>query len=207
MWQGLKQIFKSYFVTGLLVLVPLFVSVRIFTWVIRSTDEMLATAQWMPYYVPGLGLLLALAIILIAGFIGRNVVGRYLFNSTGEIINHIPFVGTIYSSTRQLMETVLGGSTKNKFGRVVLVEYPHPGAQTIAFVTSESVPQEVAHFFSEPHLSVYIPTTPNPISGFYLYVPVAKARQVSMSVEEAFKLVVSLGLVPPKHVITGPGVS
>jgi len=204
MWQGLKQIFKSYFVTGLLVLVPLFVSVRIVTWVIRTTDEMVATSAWMPFYIPGLGLVFAIVVILLAGFIGRNVVGRYLFNSTGEILNRIPVVGAIYSSTRQLMETVLGGSQKNKFGRVVLVEYPHPGSQTIAFVTSETVPQEILGFFPEPFLSVYVPTTPNPISGFYLYVPASKAKQVPMSVEEAFKLVVSLGLVPPRH---GPSLS
>jgi uncharacterized membrane protein len=186
MWQTIKSLFKSYFVAGLLVLVPLVVSVWVLRAVISSTDEMLDTSSWLGFNIPGLGLVTSIVIILVAGFIGRNVVGKYLFSSTGEILSRLPLVGTIYSSTRQMMETLVGGSHK-KFGRVVLIDYPSSSSKTIAFVTSEEVPKEVSSKLKENHLTVFVPTTPNPISGFYLYVPSSQAVTVDLTVDEAFK--------------------
>ena len=198
MWESLKSVFTKYFLAGLLVLVPISVSLWIIVWIVTATDELVATNQWLPFPIPGLGLLITVVVILLAGFVGKNVVGRYLFSSAGSIVNHIPVIGTIYTSASQMMETMLGGSPK-KFGRVVLIEFPHPGCQTIAFVTSENIPEEAADHLSEPHVSVFLPTTPSPVNGFYLLIPKSKVKNLDLKVDDAFKLIVSLGLVAPKH--------
>ncbi len=197
MLNAIKNFFKLYFIAGLLVLGPLVISVWLVKFIVQSTDEALLTSQWLPFPIPGLGVVAAMAIILIAGFLGRNVLGRWIFAGTGEVFAHIPVIGTIYSSSKQVFESLLGDHHKN-FGRVVLIQYPHPGTYTLAFVTSENVPTKVQKLVAEKLISVYVPTTPNPTSGFYLYVPQAQAKPTDMRVEEAFKVIVSLGMVKQK---------
>jgi uncharacterized membrane protein len=192
MISGLKRIFKSYFLTGLLVLGPLVISGFIIKVIIETTDNILVTDKWLP--IPGLGILAALVIILFAGFLGKNVLGKYLFTGAGDILIKIPIIGAIYSSSKQVFEAILGGQQK-KFGRVVLINYPHEHSWTLAFVTSETVPTEVQKLVSDPLLSVYVPTTPNPTSGFYMYIPKSKAFETDMEVDDAFKTILSLGLV------------
>jgi uncharacterized membrane protein len=192
MVNGLKRIFKSYFLTGLLVLGPLVISGFIVKVIIETTDNILVTDKWLP--IPGLGILAALVIILFAGFLGKKVLGKYLFTGAGDILIKIPIIGAIYSSSKQVFEAILGGQQK-KFGRVVLINYPHEKSWTLAFVTAEEVPSEVQKLVSEPLLSVYVPTTPNPTSGFYMYIPKSKALETHMEVDDAFKTILSLGLV------------
>jgi uncharacterized membrane protein len=192
MLSGLKRIFKSYFLTGLLVLGPLVISGLIVKVIIETTDNILVTDKWLP--IPGLGIVAAFIIILIAGFLGKNVLGKYLFSGAGDVLIKIPIVGAIYSSSKQVFEAILGGQQK-KFGRVVLINYPHEKSWALAFVTSETVPHEVQKLVPEPLLSVYVPTTPNPTSGFYMYIPCSKALETHMEVDDAFKTIVSLGLV------------
>jgi uncharacterized membrane protein len=201
MFQALKNIFKAYFLTGLLVLGPLAISYYVIKLIVDAADSTLATSKWAPINVPGFGLLIAIVIILFSGFLGKNVLGRYLFVGAGDVIRKIPVVGSIYSSTKQVFETLFD-SEKRTFGRVVLVNYPHLESWSLAFVTSEEPPNKIENLFPEKVLSVYIPTTPNPTSGFYIFVPVSKTRPTSLTVDEAFKIIVSLGLVhlPPSSV-------
>lgn len=191
----LKRIFRTYFLTGLLVLGPLVISGYIIKIIIETTDNILVTDRWLP--IPGLGFLIAIAIILLAGFLGKNVLGKYLFSGAGDLMIRIPVVGTIYSSTKQVFETLLGGQNK-QFGRVVLINYPHAESWTLAFVTAENAPAEVQKLVKDPLLSVYVPTTPNPTSGFYMYIPKSKALATQINVDSAFKIIVSLGLVHAK---------
>ena len=192
MLASIKRIFRIYFLTGLLVLGPLVISGYIIKVIIETTDNILVTDRWLP--IPGLGVLIAVGIILLAGFLGKNVLGRYLFAGAGDVMVRIPIIGTIYSSTKQVFETLFGGTNK-QFGRVVLINYPHQESWTLAFVTAENAPSEVQKLIKEPLLSVYVPTTPNPTSGFYMYIPKSKALATQMNVDEAFKVIVSLGLV------------
>jgi uncharacterized membrane protein len=191
--KGLKTIFRVYFLTGLLVLGPLLISILIVKAVVEGTDNALQTARWLPVNVPGLGIIAAILIIFLAGFLGKNVFGKYIFSGAGELLERLPVIGSIYSSTKQVFETLLGDQNKN-FGRVVLINYPSEVSWTLAFVTAESAPSQVQKVLKEDLLSVYVPTTPNPTSGFYMYVPRAKALPTDLTVDEAFKIIVSLGL-------------
>lgn len=194
MFAKLKNIFKAYFGAGLLVLGPLAISIWIAKTVVETADEALQTARWMPVHIPGLGFAVAIVAILFAGFLGRNVLGKWIFLSAGEVLAKVPVVGAIYSSSRQVFETLLGGHQKS-FGRVVVVSFPQGSTLALAFVTSETAPPEIQKLYEEPLLSVYVPTTPNPTSGFYLYVPKSQAKPTNLSVDEALKVIVSLGLV------------
>lgn len=203
MFRSLKNIFKSYFVAGLLVLGPLVISGYVIKIIIEWADGTLQTTRWFPFPIPGLGVIIAIAIILFAGFLGRNLIGKYIFASAGELLTKIPVIGGIYSSVRQLFESLFSDHQKS-FGRVVLVPYPHSATWTLAFVTSETVPAGVQSLVPERLLSVYVPTTPNPTSGFYIYVPHSQAKATNFTVEEAFKIIVSLGLVSPGSALS-PG--
>lgn len=194
MFVRIKNIFKAYFGAGLLVLGPLAISVWIAKTVVESADEALQTSRWLPVHIPGLGFVVAIVAILLAGFLGRNVLGRWLFVGAGEVLAKVPVVGAIYSSSRQVFETLLGGHQKS-FGRVVVVNFPQSTSLALAFVTSETAPPEIQKLYQEPLISVYVPTTPIPTSGFYLYVPKAQAKATELSVDEALKVIVSLGLV------------
>ena len=191
---AIKRIFKSYFLTGLLVLGPLVISGYIIKAIIETADTALNTANWLPFPIPGLGIVLALGIILLAGFLGRNVIGRFVFSSAGEIIGRVPVIGGIYSSTKQVFEALLGNKNRH-FGRVVLVEYPHSQSWTLAFVTAEEAPKEIQAVSKNSLISVYVPTTPNPTSGFFLFVPRDRTVETSMTVDAGFKLILSLGIV------------
>jgi uncharacterized membrane protein len=194
MFKRLKNIFKAYFVAGLLVLGPLVISVYFIQTVIQGTDAILQTSKWFPFPIPGLGVAIAIIIILIAGFLGRNVFGKFIFTTAGDVFTHIPVIGTIYSSIQQVFDTLLGDRQQH-FGRVVLIEYPHSESWTLAFVTSDEVFSEVQKEFQEKMISVYVPTTPNPTSGFYLFVKESKTKPCALTVQQAFKVIVSLGIV------------
>jgi uncharacterized membrane protein len=191
MFQTLKRVFRAYFLTGLLVLGPLVISVYVIKIIIDTADNVFVTNRWLP--LPGLGVFVALLLILLAGFLAKNVLGRFLFAGAGDVIARIPIIGGIYSSTKQVFEALLGNGN-SQFGRVVLIPYPHNETFTLAFVTSETIPSHIQKLFPEPVLSVYVPTTPNPTSGFFLYVAKSKVRDTQFSVDTAFKEILSLGM-------------
>lgn len=195
--EKLKSLFKHYFFTGLLVMVPLVMTAWVVRALISGIDDFFGTTEWMPYHVPGVGLVLSLAVILVSGFLARNFVGNFVIEWLSETLNRIPLIGAIYGSVRQVMTTILGGSEK-KFGRVVLVEYPRREAWTIGFVTSENVRSDIGSNFSDRLIAVYVPTTPNPTSGFLIFVPEKDLKPLQLKVEDALKYVVSLGIVEGK---------
>ncbi|MCC6278842.1 MAG: DUF502 domain-containing protein [Oligoflexia bacterium] len=197
----IKRIFRSYFITGLLVLGPLLISVFVVKAIVEAADSALQTSRWAPYAFPGLGLVIAVTVICLAGVLTRHVFGEFFFKGAGDLVEKIPLLGVFYSGTKQVFETLLGDQNKN-FGRVVLVQYPHAGTWTLAFVTAEHIPHDVQKRFQDKMISVYVPTTPNPTSGFYIYVAEKDTRPSDLSVDEAFKVIVSLGLVSPSEVKT-----
>ena len=188
-----KNLFKKYFITGLLILGPISITALIIKAIIQFADTTLQTSRWLPVDIPGLGVLLALLLILLTGFAGRNLLGLYTFKYLNDLIKKIPVFGPLYGSIAQVFETLLSNKSRN-FSRVVLIPYPHDNIWTLAFVTSEDAPAEIQKSHSEKLICVFVPTTPNPTSGFYLFVPAAKAKPTSLSVEQALKTVVSLGL-------------
>ena len=194
---------KKYFITGLLVLVPLFITIWVLSTLIHTMDQslMLLPAAWQPkklfgFNVPGLGVLLTLGIIFVTGLIATNIFGQQLIVLWESFLNKVPFVKTIYSSVKQVSDTLFS-NTGNAFRKAVLVQYPRLGSWTIAFVTGTPGGDVVNHLTGE-YISVYVPTTPNPTSGFFLMMPKADVIELDMSVDEALKYIISMGTVTPK---------
>jgi uncharacterized membrane protein len=197
-----KATLKSVFLTGLLVLVPLAITLWVLHLVIGTMDEtlLLLPEAWQPVRLiglrlPGLGALLTLAFIFVVGLFTQNFVGQKLVGWWNAIVRRIPLVGPLYSSVQQVSDTLLS-SNGNAFRKALLIEYPRRGSWTIAFLTGIPGGDVVNHLEGE-HLSVYVPTTPNPTSGFFLIVPKSEVVELDMSVDAALKYIVSMGVVAP----------
>lgn len=189
----LKDLFKSYFVTGLLVIVPIVVSVWLLKSVIVWVDEVFAVQRWSPVFVPGLGLVLAIVLILLAGAVGKNVIGNWFVGFVSDLFGRVPLIGSVYSGLRQTLSTLFS-TTDKKFGRAVLIEWPRKEMWTIALVTTETIPPALQKEIGGDVVAVFVPATPNPTAGFLLYVPKKDVRPLSLKSDEALKLIVSLGL-------------
>jgi uncharacterized membrane protein len=146
-------------------------------------------------HVPGLGLFILAAGLLATGVFVANIFGQWLLTQWDRLMSHIPIVKSIYSSVKQVSDTLFS-SSGNAFREAVLVQYPRAGAWTIAFVTG-TPSGEVACHLPDEHVSIYVPTTPNPTSGFFLIVPRADIRPLQMTVDEALKYIISMGTVAP----------
>lgn len=205
--QRWKQDLKNDLIAGLLVVIPLattiWLSITIATWVVGFLTQI--PKQLNPFHDlhPILhnllnlvvGLAVPLLSILFIGLMARNIAGRWLLDIGERLLQAIPLAGSVYKTLKQLLETLLRDSN-GKFRRVVLVEYPRRGIWTIAFVTGVLSPQIQARM-PEAMLSLFIPTTPNPTTGWYAIVPESEVVNLSMSIEDAFKVVVSGGIVSP----------
>ncbi len=194
---------KKYLMTGLLVWVPLAITIWVLSSIVGGMDGLLQVlpAAWHPdkligFHIPGFGVIMALIIVGGTGFLAANFLGKQVLVWWDYLLNHIPVVRTIYSSVKQVSDTLLSDSG-NAFRNAVLVQYPRQGMWTIAFQTG-SPAQDIADQLSGEHISVYVPTTPNPTSGFFIIVPVADTKPLAMSVDDALKYVVSMGVVAPK---------
>ena len=190
---------KKYLITGLLVWVPLGITLWVLDLIIGTMDQtlLLLPAQWhpdnlLPIHIPGLGIILTLGVVLLTGLLIRNVFGQRLWDASEKGMLHIPFVGSIYKGVKQVSDTLLSGSG-NSFRKVLLVRYPHPQAWSLAFQTS--VPGEVSNRFDEEYVAVFIPTTPSPVNGFYFFVRKADTIELDMSVDVALRSIVSMGVV------------
>ncbi|OGT05674.1 MAG: hypothetical protein A2143_02885 [Gallionellales bacterium RBG_16_57_15] len=190
---------KKYLITGLLVWVPLGITLWVLDLIIGTMDQtlLLLPAQWhpdnlLPIHIPGLGIILTLGVVLLTGLLIRNVFGQRLWDASEKGMLHIPFVGSIYKGVKQVSDTLLSGSG-NSFRKVLLVRYPHPHAWSLAFQTS--VPGEVSNRFDEEYVAVFIPTTPSPVNGFYFYVRKADTIELDMTVDVALRTIVSMGVV------------
>lgn len=190
---------KKYLLTGLLVWVPLGITVWVLKVTIGTMDQSLLILpqawrpdSWLGFHVPGLGVILTVAILLVTGLIVRNVLGRQLLQLWENILRHIPFVSAVYSSVKQVSDTLLSGENK-AFGKVLLVRYPHAAAWSLAFQTS--VPGGVLQQLGAEYVGVFIPTTPSPVNGFYFFVRKADTIELDVSVDVAFKSIISMGVV------------
>jgi uncharacterized membrane protein len=197
-----KTTLKSVFLTGLLVLVPLAITLWVLGLVIGAMDQtlLLLPESWQPtrllgFHLPGIGAVLTLAFIFIVGLFTQNFVGQKLVTWWDAVLRHIPVVGPLYTSVKQVSDTLLS-STGNAFRKALLIEYPRRGSYTIAFLTG--IPGgDVVNHLKDECVSVYVPTTPNPTSGFFLMVPKNDVIELDMSVDAALKYIVSMGVVAP----------
>ena len=200
---------RKYFITGLLVLVPLAITLWVLNLIIGTLDQslLLLPPQWRPelllgFNLPGVGTILTLVIIFITGVVTRNFVGNRLLMLWELLLKRIPVVNSIYSSVKQVSDTLLS-SSGNAFRKALLVQYPREGIWTIAFQTG--VPGgDVKNHLSGDYVSVYVPTTPNPTSGFFLMLKREDTIELNMSVDEALKYIVSMGVVAPPPPGTKP---
>ncbi|MEY4597939.1 MAG: hypothetical protein RLZZ445_736 [Pseudomonadota bacterium] len=194
-----KSSIKSYIITGLLIWVPLVITLWVLNLLVGMLDQTLRllpqsflTESWLGVHVPGLGAILAVVIVLITGMITANMLGQRLVRLWESILARIPVVSSIYNSVKQVSDTLFSG-TGHAFRKVLLVRYPHPQAWSLAFQTN--VPPEVASLLPEDHVAVFIPTTPSPVNGFYFYVRREDVIEVDIPVDVAFKYIVSMGVV------------
>jgi uncharacterized membrane protein len=193
---------RKYFITGLLVLVPLSITLWVLHLIVGTLDPslLLMPEKWRPesmlgFYLPGLGTILTLLIILLTGLVTRNFFGNRLLQWWELLLNRIPVVNSIYSSVKQVSDTLLSPSG-NAFRKAVLIQYPHANCWTIAFQTGVPGGDVKTHLQGD-YISVYVPTTPNPTSGFFLMLRRTDAIELEMTVDEALKYIISMGVVAP----------
>ena len=195
---------KNYFFTGVIVAAPvaitIYMSYHLVIWINEVTKKLIPQ-QWrigdfVPYAVPGLGLLLLLLVLLFIGMLTTGYIGKFFVRLWERIIRKMPVVSSIYSLLKQIFETFLSQKSRS-FNEVVLVEYPRKGLWSIAFVSNSDTGGEVAEKSGQKTLSIFVPTTPNPTSGFLIFVPENDVIKLDMSVEDGIKYVISCGIVTP----------
>lgn len=192
---------RIYFLTGIVVTAPISLTVYLtwefVAWVDDRVTPLLPAKYnpetYLPFSIPGLGLVMMVVFLTFVGFVTANFFGRAIIRFGERLVNRVPVVRTIYNALRQILETVFTQSSTS-FRQVVLVEYPRRDIWTTAFVTSDTS-GEIAHLFDEDMINIYVPTTPNPTSGFLLIVPRKDLIFLDISVEEATKFIISLGII------------
>jgi uncharacterized membrane protein len=194
-----KSFFKRYLITGLLIWVPLVITVWVLNLLVSTMDQTLRllpqelrTESWLGVHIPGLGVILTLAVVFLTGVLAANFIGQKLVVFWEGVLLRIPVVNSIYKAVKQVSDTLFSGSG-HAFRKVLLVRYPHPEAWSLAFQTN--VPSELLSRFSEEHVAVFIPTTPSPVNGFYFYVKRSEVIELDMSIDEALKYIISMGVV------------
>ena len=214
MLQRLKQDLKNDLIAGLLVVIPLattiWLTITVANWVIHLLTQIPNQLNPFDGLDPILsavlnfvvGLTVPLFCILIIGLMARNIAGRWLLDVGERILQSIPLAGSVYKTLQQILETLFKDS-KDKFRRVVMVEYPRLGVWSVGFVTG-TISNQFQSQLSAPALSVFIPTTPNPTSGWYAIVPESEVINIPISVEDAFKVLISGGIVNPNAAIALP---
>ncbi len=195
---------KSYFFTGVVVTAPVaitvYMSYHLLIWINNATSH-LVPKQWsigdfVPYAVPGAGLLLLIIAMIVIGMLTTGYVGKFFVRLWEALVQKMPVVSSIYSLMKQIFETFLSQKTRS-FSEVVLVEYPRKGLWTIAFVSKDETGGEIDDKINGRTLSIFVPTTPNPTSGFLIFVPENDVVKLNMSVEDGIKYVISCGIVTP----------
>lgn len=195
---------KKYLITGVLVWLPIAVTIWAMTYIISAADRLISLLpeSWQPQHfwgfnIPGLGIVAATVVLFVTGVFAANVLGRRILGAWDSLLGRIPVVKSIYSSVKKVSESLLSDSSRS-FKTPVLVPFPQPGIWTIAFVSGYipdklkgSLPQD------DDYISVYVPTTPNPTGGYYIMVKKSDVRELNMSVDQALKYVISLGMVMP----------
>ncbi len=193
---------KKYFITGLLIWVPLAITAWVLSLIVRSMDQSLLLLpqaihpeHLLGIYIPGLGALLTLLVVFLTGLVTTNIVGQKLVRFWEAVLARIPVVKSIYYSVKQVSDTLFSGSGV-AFRKVLLVRYPHPEAWSVAFQTGHPA-RDVADMLPDEHVGVFIPTTPSPVNGFFFFVKRSDVIELDMNVDEALKYIVSMGVVAP----------
>ena len=193
---------RRYFVAGLLVWIPLVITLWVLKLLVDAMDQTLLllpenfrSEALFGFHVPGLGIILTVAILLATGALAANFFGRKLLALGDRLLARIPIVRSIYGGVKQISDTLFSPEGK-AFRRAVLVRYPHPGTWTVALVTG-SPEHEVAGLLGREQISVFVPTTPNITAGFFLIVPRADTIELDMSVDDALKYIISMGVAEP----------
>ena len=190
---------KRYLIAGLLVWVPLGITFLVIKFLLDLMDRLLLLlpVEWRPetmlgFSIPGMGLVIAIAILLITGVIVANLLGRTLLRLWESFLSQIPLVRTVYSSVKQILTSLLSTGS-HSFRKVLLIEYPRKGIWTVCFQTGPAA-NEIQSHLEQESLTVFVPTTPNPTSGFIMIVAKEDTRELDMDIETALKLVMSLGI-------------
>jgi uncharacterized membrane protein len=197
--QRINTHFKRYFLAGLILWAPLSITIWVIAWVFDVLDSVLPMAirseALFGVHVPGFGVLVVVLLILVTGFVAANLIGQKLVEIWEGMMRRIPLVRSIYSSVKQVSDTILSPNGQ-AFRQAVLVQYPRQGSWTIGFLTGTPA-SDVAQHLPTECVSIYVPTTPNPTSGFFLMMPKSEVIELSIGVDAALKYVVSMGTVPP----------
>jgi uncharacterized membrane protein len=199
----MQRFVRRYLIAGLLVWVPILVTVLVLRFLLDLVDQILLLLPpslrpdaLFGFHIPGLGAVLAVLLLIFTGMLVGNIIGRTLVGLWEDLLNRIPFVRALYSGVKSFSTTILSNQG-NSFKKVMLIEYPRQGIWSIGFQTAGDVPQISAHTGGEPQVCVFVPTTPNPTSGFIMMVPRSQAIELEMSVDAAMKMIVTLGVVVP----------
>ena len=196
---------RKWLLAGLLVLVPLIITLGVIDWVVSTLDKTLNILpsawhpdRWIGLRIPGLGVVFALAVVLSIGALASNIVGNRLVNWWHALLHRIPVVRSIYSGVKQISDTLFSDKG-NAFRKALLVQWPREGVWTVAFLTGQPG-GEVAKFLPDDCLSVYVPTTPNPTGGYFVMLKRSDCIELDMSVDEALTYVISMGVISPSGV-------
>lgn len=197
-----RQLIKRYFITGLLIWVPLAITAWVLSLIANVADQSLLLLpegvrphSLLGFNIPGAGIVLTLLIILTTGLLAANFIGQRLVSWWEKLLARIPVVNSIYNSVKQVSDTLFS-SSGNAFRKALLVQYPREGSWTIAFLTG-TPGGDVPNYLNGEYVSVYVPTTPNPTSGFFLMMPKSEVVELDMNVDEALKYIISMGVVAP----------
>jgi len=193
---------RKYFITGLLIWIPLIITIWVLKFIFDVLDQSLLllpvalqTESWIGFHIPGLGAIFTLVIVFVTGVLATNFFGARLVTLWNDVLNRIPVVNSIYSSVKQISDTLFSSSGQ-AFRKALLVQWPHEGMWTIGFQTG-TPGGDVAHHVPADSLSVYVPTTPNPTGGYFVVVARKDVIELDMTVDQALKYVISMGVVPP----------
>ncbi|MFC0132214.1 hypothetical protein CR105_15670 [Massilia eurypsychrophila] len=200
---------RKYFITGLLILVPLAITAWVLNLVISTMDQslLIVPERWQPHTlvgfdIPGLGTILTIAIVFLTGVLTNNLVGNYVVRLWERLLHRIPVVSSLYGSVKQVSDTLFS-SSGNAFRKAVLLPYPHANSWTIGFLTGTPGGDVRNHLVGD-FVSIYVPTTPNPTSGFFLMMERSQVIELDMTVDAALKYIVSMGVVAPEYLPTTP---
>lgn len=195
---------KGYFITGLLIVVPLYLTIYVLTLIVRFMDniffilpEALQPDTYLAYHIPGLGIFFTLAGVFIVGVLTTNFLGKKILDFAEGFMARVPVVRIVYNSTKQLMETFFKKENEG-FRKVVLIEFPKAGVYSVGFLTGK-VRGELKDKTDENNVSIFLPCTPNPTTGYYIVAPEKDVIYLDMKVEDAFKLIMTGGLVVPNN--------
>jgi uncharacterized membrane protein len=200
-----KSRIRRYLITGLVVWIPLVITVWVLSVLVSTMDQTLLllppafrTESWLGVYVPGMGVVLTLLVVFLTGVLTANIIGQRLFSVWERAVARIPVVNTIYKSVKQVSDTLFS-PTGQAFRKALLVQWPSPGMWTIAFLTG-TPGGDVTNHLKGDYVSIYVPTTPNPTGGYFVIVPRSAVIELDMPVDIALKYIISMGVVAPRHI-------